>query len=522
MASEGQAAGDAGARSDQGGEVEDEQWGNGGAGRVVGGRYRLRERLGYGGMGRVWRAHDEVTGREVAVKEPRVADTLTSRERATAYVRIRREAAAAARVDHPSVVTVHEVVMEGGRPWIVMEWVPGGSLADVLERGPVSPREAARIGLPVLAALEAAHGAGVLHRDVKPGNVLLGAEGRVVLSDFGVALVEGERQVTEPGAIMGSPEYLAPERALGRRPGPESDLWSLGVLLFEAVEGRSPFRRQTTLSTLRAIVSDHPRPPVNAGPLGPLITRLLSKEPGERPGVREIERALRAVAPATDPATGSAPDPFSARPVAHRPLDTGRHHPRPSRWAVTALGTTAAVALLVLGVAVVTHRAAEPAEEGWHTRAERSLHLAVGVPDGYRRTVAGPEEVAFQDPRGAVSIHVARHPDARMSAADSARYWLDWYRRGGVTDGRRTLRDARGSVREVRHEGLAAAVIDTSYTYATGDDTTTRQRRLDLTVVGADGAQYWLTVKMPEREGGEGERVFRGAEERFAAGESGR
>ncbi|GGO83494.1 serine/threonine-protein kinase [Wenjunlia tyrosinilytica] len=291
-----------------------------GSGRLIGGRYRLCERLGHGGMGTVWLAHDEATGRDVAVKEPRVTDTLTQRERETAYLRMRREARAASRIRHPAVVAIQEVVVELGRPWIVMEYVHGRSLADLLEiEGTIPPQEAARIAMPVVGALDAAHRAGVLHRDVKPGNVLLGTDGRVVLSDFGMAMVEGERPLTESGTILGSPEYLAPERALWRPAGPESDLWSLGVLLFEAVEGRSPFRRRTTLSTLQAVVSDFPQIPRRAGPLIPLIMRLLSKEPAERPSVRHIEQALRAVA-AAGPMPAEPPSvPPPARPNRRRP-----------------------------------------------------------------------------------------------------------------------------------------------------------------------------------------------------------
>jgi eukaryotic-like serine/threonine-protein kinase len=331
MASDAEAANGAGAVSGAGGV---------GPGRLLAGRYRLRTKLGHGGMGTVWLAEDELTGEEVAVKEPRVTDTLNEHERAVAHSRVEREALATARIDHPSVVTIHEVVKDGGRPWIVMEFVRGRSLADVLlAEGTVSPPRAARIALPVLGALAAAHEAGVLHRDVKPSNVLLGCDGRVVLTDFGVARIDGERSITEAGAIVGSPEYLAPERALWRPAGPESDLWSLGVLLFETVQGWSPFLRRSTLSTLQAIASDHPRIPDQAGPLIPLIMSLLNKEPADRPGVPAIEQALRAVA-ATDRAapSSSAPPPLEAVP--------GR---TVRRGALAALGALVALVLFALG-----------------------------------------------------------------------------------------------------------------------------------------------------------------------------
>jgi eukaryotic-like serine/threonine-protein kinase len=315
-----------------------------GPGSLLAGRYRLRSRLGNGGMGTVWLARDEAAGRDVAVKEPRVADALNERERGTAYARMRREALAAKRIDHPSVVTIHEVVVEHGRPWIVMELVLGRSLADILyAEGPISPQRAARIALPVVGALAAAHAAGVLHRDVKPGNVLLADDGRVVLSDFGVALVEGERPITESGAIVGSPEYLAPERALWRPPGPESDLWSLGVLLFEAVQGWSPFLRRTTLATLQAVVSDFPQIPRMAGPLLPLIMHLLSKEPGDRPDVHEVERALRAVA-------GAGPAPV---PPTRRQARAAELRRRLGCRTVAAAGSALALALVALVLALV-------------------------------------------------------------------------------------------------------------------------------------------------------------------------
>ncbi|MFE7120776.1 serine/threonine-protein kinase, partial [Streptomyces sp. NPDC057654] len=224
----------------------DEHGGGDRSGRVLAGRYRLLGELGRGGMGVVWRARDEVLDREVAVKEVRAPSGLLDREVRQLYARLEREGRAAGAVSHPNVVTVHDVVSEAGRPWIVMELIRGLSLAEVLEaEHTLSPARAARIGVEVLAALRAAHLAGVLHRDVKPGNVLLANDGRVVLTDFGIAMVEGSTALTMTGELVGSPEYLAPERVLGRQPGPASDLWSLGVTLYAAVEGGSPFRRET-------------------------------------------------------------------------------------------------------------------------------------------------------------------------------------------------------------------------------------------------------------------------------------
>ncbi|MFJ1563117.1 serine/threonine-protein kinase [Streptomyces erythrochromogenes] len=264
--------------------------------RVVSGRYRLLEQIGRGGMGVVWRARDEVLARDVAVKEVRAPAGLDTAELQRMYRRLEREAWAAARVSHRGVVTVYDVASEDGRPWIVMELVRGLSLADVLEaEGPMAPQRAAHIGEQVLAALRSAHDSGVLHRDVKPANVLIANDGRVVLSDFGIASLEGSSAITMTGEVVGSPEFLAPERALGREPGPGSDLWSLGVMLYACVEGVTPFRQATALDTLRAVVDEEPPPARRAGPLEPVLAGLLRKDPAERLDAAEAARMLRVV-----------------------------------------------------------------------------------------------------------------------------------------------------------------------------------------------------------------------------------
>ncbi|EMF51314.1 MULTISPECIES: serine/threonine-protein kinase [Streptomyces] len=267
-----------------------------GSERVIAGRYRLLTPLGEGGMGTVWRARDEVLHREVAVKEVKAPGGIPVSDVERMYARLEREAWAAARVANRNVVTVYDVAMEDGRPWIVMELVRGVSLADLLDaEGPIGPQRAAHIGAEVLSALRAAHEAGVLHRDVKPANVLMSNDGRVVLTDFGIATVEGSSALTMTGEVIGSPEFLAPERALGRAFGPESDLWSLGVLLYAAVEGNSPFRQNTPLSTLRAVVDEELVPPHRAGPLAPVIEGLLRKDPADRMPAEQAERDLRII-----------------------------------------------------------------------------------------------------------------------------------------------------------------------------------------------------------------------------------
>ncbi|WP_234551978.1 serine/threonine-protein kinase, partial [Streptomyces sp. MH192] len=305
--------------------------------RVVAGRYRLLSPLGAGGMGTVWRARDEMLRREVAVKEVRAPAGLPAAKVERMYTRLEREAWAAARITGRNVITVHDVVTDAGRPWIVMEFVRGRSLGELIaSEGALTPREAARIGAEVLAALRSAHEAGVLHRDVKPANVLLSQDERVILTDFGIAMVQGDTALTLTGEVVGSPEYLAPEQALGRTPGPATDLWSLGVLLHTAVQGRSPFRRENTLGTLRAVVDEEPPAPHRAGPLAPVIEGLLRKDPAERTTAERVAEQLRLVAagstvgadtedtdPETRPVTARRDTPADATPTAVAAADTG-------------------------------------------------------------------------------------------------------------------------------------------------------------------------------------------------------
>jgi serine/threonine protein kinase len=264
--------------------------------RMLAGRYELGDRLGRGGMGTVWRARDLMLDREVAVKELTV-DHLPEEDLAILQSRMKQEARAAARIKHAGVITIHDVLEQDGRPWIVMELIDGRSLADVVAQdGPISPREAAEVGAQVLAALHRGHQLGVLHRDVKPANVLLEhGTGRAVLLDFGIAKFEGSSELTRPGDLVGSPDYLAPERAQGERPGPASDLWGLGATLFTAVEGQSPFRRYDPLSTLAAVVSEPLPEPRNAGALGPVLAALMAKQAADRPSADEALQMLREV-----------------------------------------------------------------------------------------------------------------------------------------------------------------------------------------------------------------------------------
>ena len=415
--------------------------------RLVAGRYRLRSPLGTGGMGTVWRAEDEVLGREVAVKEVTFPHGLSDRDRDVLRERTRREARAAARLDHPSAVTVYDVVEEDGSPYLVMELVEAQTLSEVVRSdGPLSPQRTAQVGLALLGALETAHRQGIVHRDVKPGNVLLGRDdgasaGRVVLTDFGIASSVGDASITSTGLLLGSPCYIAPERARGLPPGPPSDLWSLGATLFTAVEGRPPYDGGgDPLLTVTAVVTGEHEPFLAAGPLEPVLEGLLERDPERRLTADQARAALLAVAdsaptqalplprpqPAAerraehttamplhdlhDAAAGAATPPASppTRPPT-RVAASPRPRPRPRRrrsWAPLVL----LLAIVLLSGAIVTYVLSQrPADDevtavpspgvsatpdqepgalpaGW-TRYEHAQEgWSVGVPPGYVRS----------------------------------------------------------------------------------------------------------------------------------------
>ncbi|WP_434595248.1 serine/threonine-protein kinase [Streptomyces sp. A5-4] len=483
-------------------------------GRLVGGRYRLVSRLGHGGMGTVWRAHDEVVDREVAVKEPQVPDHLGDRERQNVYLRMQREARAAARIDHPSVVTMHDVVVEGEKPWIVMELVAGQSLGDRLQEGTLDVREAARIGADVLGALAAAHEAGVLHRDVKPDNVLLGRGGRVVLTDFGIAQVEGEQGLTETGAFVGSPEYIAPERVLGQRPGPESDLWSLGVVLYAAVEGMSPYRRSNTPATLQAVVSAEPQMPARgSGAFGTLVMQLLRKDPAMRPGGAEIRQTLESVARPPQAA-------LDATRMWQQNGTTGGSGwvppiLRSSRTARFGLGGGLLAVALALVLIIASPFGGDELPESWKVRTETELLAAdIAVPEDYRRVQSDTTDdfsVTYHDPSGVFTVYLARVPGSKDlgDVGKEAEEWVSYYRAGG--ENKTTIQDVKSVAKPAKQQGKDARDVVTSYRDYSADEDDLYKRYQERYYVNGKKSAYWrLQVSMPDRGAAakDGEQLF--------------
>ncbi|MGI5457186.1 serine/threonine-protein kinase [Streptomyces sp. CA-249302] len=515
-----------------------------GEGRLLGGRYRLTERIGSGGMGTVWQAYDELVGRDVAVKQPRLPGDPEDEHRKRAAHRLHREARAAARVDHPAAVSIHDVVVdEDGLPWIVMELVRGESLHEMLRRGPVDAPEVARIGLAVLGALHAAHTVGIVHRDVKPANVLLGTHGRVVLTDFGIAHVQGEESLTVSGEFVGSLEFVAPERMSGRSAGPASDLWSLGVLLYAAVEGASPFRRTTVESTLAAVIAADPPEPKQAGPLGPLIARLLVKEPERRPGAEECGAVLEAVAegwPVPDTGVTETQSPAPLRELGDDvgTVRLGAESARPDPTASTARperpalrrrpALVAALGILVAGgtwLAVshfgnaggvtehtATYRSApaagaSPTAGAWIAHREKGMRAVLSLPGQYTRYQSRgdgenqPRAVLYTG--GPFRIQFTQWDKAPASPMDKARQSAKGLAEPG---------EAGSQFTTTGFHGYGAVLADTTY----GPDDT-RTRVLQLFVRTDDDRLYELRVDMPKGTPDEktGTALFKGARDRL-------
>jgi eukaryotic-like serine/threonine-protein kinase len=347
------------------------------ADRLVADRYVLKAPLGRGGMGVVWRAQDAVLGREVAVKEVVFPTTMPEEERRPARARVMREARAAARLNHPGAVTLYDVVQDHGGTFIVMELVNAPTLADLVRtRGPLPAERVAEIGAQVASALEAAHAAGIVHRDVKPGNVMVGERGTAKLADFGVASLQGDPQLTSTGLVIGSPAYMAPEQARGEESGPPADFWALGATMFYAVEGEPPFDRGTSIATLAAVVNEPPRSPRRAGPLAALLNALLAKDPAARPSGpalrAELDRLATRPSPPTEVLPVHGPGRTVQLPPPAAPVDS-RGQPQPPPATLPLRGTSPREA-------GVPHASATPPQDAGPPPTPAAAPGAAGAP----------------------------------------------------------------------------------------------------------------------------------------------
>ena len=359
-------------------------------------------------MGTVWRAADTLLRRDVAIKEVILPPGLAPSDRDAMYERTMREARAAAALQHPAVVQVYDVVHENGRPWIVMELLDARSLADmVIEDGPVTQRVVAKIGIALLGALEVAHAHGVLHRDVKPANVLICSDGRCVLTDFGVARMPTDVQLTTPGMVLGSPHFISPERAMGSEFGPPSDLFSLGVTLYTAVEGRPPFDKGDPIETMHAVVEDPPTPAVRAGSLTPVLMGLLEKDPARRMDVQTARTMLRQQL--AGPLASKSPphmmtDPYSVVPAQRPPAAPVETQPIPPPQPSGQIGGRA---MLAPGESLTDHLAKlQQANSGGGRRRRRgpepSETMAGALPTGVLPTGAAASAPGMPEDRTSV------------------------------------------------------------------------------------------------------------------------
>jgi hypothetical protein len=457
---------------------------------LVAGRYRLQSELGRGGMGVVWHGYDELLHRDVAVKELHFPADLSADERERLAERTLREARAVAAVDTPAAVRVFDIVEQDGRPWIVMELVRGRSLTAALhEVSVLPPREVARIGLALVEALQGAHAAGVLHRDVKPGNVLLGEDGRVALTDFGIATVDGDAHDTT-GVIVGSPAYVAPERVTGRTSSPASDVWSLGATLWTAAEGRPPYAGDSAVMVLQSVAhADPPRCTRCTGELADVIRRMMDRDPDHRPDLATVRAALQRVAAGRDSAsapteaypterTQQLPAAFDRTTVIEpgtvgtlEPEPTAAGAPRRTAWVLAAvvailLATGVGAAVLLGGGSPSSggsagHRTNAPGHgsggaaggstgnlpAGWTRYTDPDLGWSVGVPKGWSATTQD-NGTKFTDPAGGRYLLVG----TRYPAGESAvRAWQA---------AERTFRSSHAAYQRLRIEPVQDAGAD--------------------------------------------------------------
>ena len=521
--------------------------------RPVGGRYELQRLLGRGGMGSVWRGQDLLLQRPVAVKRVELPLHLPDPDRDALRQRVLREARAAARVSHPRLVTIFDVVEEDGTVFLVQELVDAPTLKAVVhDDGPLAPSAVAAIGRQLVEGLDAAHRNGVVHRDVKPSNVMLLPDGGVKLADFGIASLHGDPQITATGMVVGSPAYMAPEQATGDKAGPPADLWSLGATLYFAVEGQPPFGRSDTLSTLTAVVNEPHREMEIAGPLAPLLHRLLAKAPEDRPDAAEVLRSLdrldrlddttqRVPAPAEVRSTGTgvaprAPMPAPAPPPAVAAAPTAFPDPPPRRrWlgAVTALvllllvggfalaaalsgdddpgdetatdtaptettatepdATTTSAAPTTTAAAPTTTAAttAGAVPAGWQTYTDDESGYTVAVPAGWRRTDRSGNRTDFTDPSTGTYLRVDWTDEPNESAQ------ADWERQsksfGASHDGYEEL-----SIEPTTFAGSDNASL-WEYRYQDGG-ATLHAYNLGFVVGGDDGYGFALNLQSREEQ----------------------
>lgn len=489
---------------------------------LIAGRYQLLRELGRGGMGVVWEGRDTLLNRQIAIKEVLLPDGLPRADQERQLLRTAREARTAAKLNHPSVVAIYDVVEADGRPWIIMELVRHPSVEEVVAKtGALPIRQAADVGRQVLSALRAAHQAGILHRDVKPSNILLSDDGRAVLTDFGIATAEGDSSLTSTGMVTGSPSFLAPERVRAAEAGPPSDLWSLGATLFATLVGRSPFERGEPMATLNALLNEEPDyrriPPV----MHPVLKGLLRKEPEDRLTAEEADGLLAEI--------------VASRPAGY---DLDVAEPRPSRGRGRTLVAAAAAAVLMLGGGTFAYFKLTPPAEGTSDVAARAaasspLPATPVASTAAPRSSASPTPSATPTPtptRAVAAVRAWRSPDgwsiARPTGWRGARSeaYTEWTRLGGrahlgvravyvVRDPYQLMRDSedelRGAAPDLRvvgrraitHQGAKAVEWEFAYTAGEGAAPWARQgeryREVRRVIVAADAA-YVVSWTMPE------------------------
>jgi serine/threonine protein kinase len=526
---------------------------------LVAGRYRLVSELGRGGMGVVWEAFDELLHRSVAVKEVQFPATLPEADRERLAGRTLQEARAVAKVDTPAAVRVYDIVEQDARPWIVMELLRGTTLSSVVaERGGLPEAEVARVGLALVDALEAAHAAGVLHRDVKPSNVLLAEDGRVALTDFGIATVEGEAGEATTGVVLGSPSYVAPERLSGERPTAAADYWALGATLWTALEGRPPYAGATPYAVLSAVSTSEPPGCTHCSPsMRVLVHALMARDPLLRPSVDAVRSALSELAEAPDgqpepvaptevmsaavlsehfdrttvldarPADPSAP----ARPVP-RVVSPSRQPSRTPQLIAAALVVVVLAGLA--GLLLAQHdgspsgtaapkssaspatstrstpsvRASAPAgtagvPAGFHAVSEDGWTVA--VPDGWTRSSASGG-TRFSDPAGGRYFLVASRDPAGPSAV------------GAWRDQEKSFRKSHDGYERIRLESIsqpgASDAADWEFRYSDGG---ARLHALDRARV-VDGVGYAVYVQSRDGQWEQSQPLFQQVQDSFRAG----